>query len=55
MYGGLKGKGADMAWYMTSLEVENAVMRNVPIAGGAVDLYKCSDQVVRGYSTLCPI
>ena len=48
MYGGLQGVGADDAWYATSLEVEHAMLYNLPLVGAIADLYKCFDQIIRG-------
>ena len=47
MYGGLPGAGADDAWYSTSLEVEHALLFNLPLVGAIADLYKCFDQIIR--------
>ena len=48
MFGGLPGVGADTGWYTTSLQTELAMLQNVPVVGGALDLFKCFDQVIRG-------
>ena len=48
MYGGLQVVGADDAWYATSLEVEHAMLYNLPLVGAIADLYKCFDQIIRG-------
>ena len=48
MYGGLQGAGADDAWYSTSLEVEHAMLHNLPLVGAIADFYKCFDQIIRG-------
>ena len=48
MYGGLQGFGADDAWYATSLEVERAMLCNLPLVGAIADLATCFDQVIRG-------
>ena len=47
MYGGMKGVGASEAWYVTALEVEAARLSDVALVGGALDLYKCFDQILR--------
>ena len=47
MFGGLQGAGADDAWYSTSLEVEHALLHNLPLVGASADLYKCCDQIIR--------
>eukprot|EP00973_Karenia_brevis_P058466 8142706-Karenia_brevis.AAC.1 len=47
MYGGLKGVGASAAWYVTALEVEDAHVADISLVGGALDLFKCFDQILR--------
>ena len=48
MFGGLRGAGADDAWYSTSLEAEHAILHDLPLVGAIADLYKCFDQIIRG-------
>ena len=47
MYAGIVGRGASDAWYISSLAVELAKLEHNPIVGGALDLFKCFDQIVR--------
>ena len=47
MYGGVKGVGAAEAWYLTAVEVETAQFNDQAVVGGALDLFKCLDQIVR--------
>ena len=47
MFGGVQGIGADEAWYSTAVDVELAITQGTPHVGGALDLYKCFDQVLR--------
>ena len=47
MYAGIAGRGASDAWYLSSMEVELAKLEHTPIVGGALDLFKCFDQIVR--------
>ena len=47
MFGGLPGVGAEEAWYQTSLDVEYSLIADVPLVGGALDLFKCFDQIMR--------
>ena len=47
MFGCIQGIGASEAWYATSVDVEWAMAFHVPIIGGALDLYRCFDQVLR--------
>ena len=47
MFGGIQGVGASEAWYATAVDVEWAMTFNIPIIGGALDFYKCFDQILR--------
>ena len=47
MYGGIQGVGASEAWFATSIDVEWALISGTPLIGGALDLYKCFDQIMR--------
>ena len=48
MYAGVKGRGAQGAWYTTAMDLEKAfVADGTTLTGGAVDIYKCFDQVRR--------
>ena len=47
MYAGIAGRGASDAWYLSSMEVEWAKLERTPVVGGALDLVKCFDQIVR--------
>ena len=43
----LPGTGAEDAWYITAIMMEHLRCRDVPLSGGASDIYKCFDQVCR--------
>eukprot|EP00973_Karenia_brevis_P055130 7666161-Karenia_brevis.AAC.1 len=47
MFAGLPGRSAEDAWYLTALDVESSLISDVHLVGGALDLYKCFDQVIR--------
>ena len=47
MYGGIQGIGASEAWFATSIDIEWALASNTPLIGGALDLFKCFDQIMR--------
>ena len=47
MYAGVKGRAAEDGWYASSLDMEEAAMQDKPIVGGAVDIQKCFDQIIR--------
>ena len=47
MYSGLPGVGAQDAWYDMAMQIENAQFQQHNVTGGAVDMHKCFDQVVR--------
>ena len=47
MYSGLPGVGAQDAWYDMAMQVENADIRRDGATGGAVDIHKCFDQIIR--------
>eukprot|EP00973_Karenia_brevis_P008139 1102336-Karenia_brevis.AAC.1 len=47
MHAGLKHVGAETAWYCTSLEFEAAMLAEVPLVGGVLDIMKCFDQIIR--------
>ena len=47
MYAGVQGRGAQDAWYTTALDLEEAFMNAQPVTGGAVDIHKCFDQILR--------
>ena len=46
MYAGVPGGGAELAWWHLSAANEEAALTGSNIAGAAVDIYKCFDQVV---------
>ena len=46
-YAGLKGRSADDAWMLSSLDPEFAKIKGIPYLGGALDLFKCFDQIIR--------
>eukprot|EP00973_Karenia_brevis_P076462 10622962-Karenia_brevis.AAC.1 len=47
MHAGQPGIGAEQAWMVTGLELEYAHLAGLPFIGGALDLFKCFDQIVR--------
>ena len=48
MYAGVQGRGAQDAWYLTAIDLEHAfVATDTPVTGGAVDIYKWFDQIIR--------
>ena len=47
MYAGVPGVGAEEAWWTTAIDFEDLQCRGLHFTGGAVDIYKCFDQVVR--------
>ena len=47
MFAGVADRAADDAWYLTGLEVEMANLDHICLVGGAVDLFKCFDQLMR--------
>ena len=46
MFAGVPGCGASDAWYSAALDVEYWQACGEDITGGAVDIYKCFDQVI---------
>ena len=47
MFGGVQGVGAEEAWYSMAIDFEFAIVQGIPLVGGALDLFKCFDQVLR--------
>ena len=47
MFAGLPDRSADDAWFLTSIDLEAAIEHNQCLVGGALDLYKCFDQLIR--------
>eukprot|EP00973_Karenia_brevis_P045649 6322247-Karenia_brevis.AAC.1 len=47
MFAGIQGRSAEDAWYLTSLDSEHSQVFNEEFIGGALDLYKCFDQIIR--------
>lgn len=47
MFAGIPGVGSQDAWFSTSIDLENAQTQNLSYVGGALDMYKCFDQVLR--------
>ena len=48
MYAGVQGRGALDAWYSTAMDMEEAfVVNDTAVTGGAVDIHKCFDQILR--------
>ena len=48
MFGGIQGICAAEAWYATSLDLEWAIVSRTPMIGGALDVFKFFDQIIRG-------
>ena len=46
MYAGVPGGGAEMAWWQASLLREDAFHDQRDVIAGALDIYKCFDQIV---------
>ena len=47
LFAGIPGRGAEDAWWTTSLNIEHATMLGLKGTGGAVDLSKCFDRINR--------
>ena len=47
MFGGVQGVGAEEAWYSTAIDLELCMVKGISMVGGALDLFKCFDQVLR--------
>lgn len=47
MFSGIPGVGAQDAWYDVALQIEHAHAQGQTVVGGAVDIHKCLDQLVR--------
>eukprot|EP00973_Karenia_brevis_P044352 6143632-Karenia_brevis.AAC.1 len=47
MYAGKKGASATEAWYTVAMDLELTRLLNLPLVGGALDLHKCFDQIIR--------
>ena len=47
IFAGVPGRGAEDAWYLTSLAFEEHRTQGRDISGGAADIFKCFDQVCR--------
>eukprot|EP00973_Karenia_brevis_P080867 11218282-Karenia_brevis.AAC.1 len=47
MFAGKPGVGAEDAWFMAALDLEEAAVTKQAYIGGTLDLFKCFDQVVR--------
>ena len=47
MYAGVLGQGAEQAWWQPSLCSEHWGTKQTQATGGATDIYKCFDQIVR--------
>ncbi len=47
IYAGVPGRGADSAWHMHALDLERAHIHNTHSSHGALDLFKCVDQINR--------
>ncbi len=43
----LPGTGAEDAWYITAIVMEHLRCHDIPLSGGASDIYKCFDQICR--------
>ncbi len=47
MFAGIPGRSAEDAWWISAFLLENAHLANIPFSGGAVDIFKCFDQISR--------
>ena len=47
MFAGIPGRGAEDAWWLTSLGLEDTMLGNNPITGGGADIRKRFDAIVR--------
>ena len=47
IFAGTGGKGAADGVYETALQIEMAKLMGIDVTGGACDLYKCFDQIIR--------
>eukprot|EP00973_Karenia_brevis_P090512 12402933-Karenia_brevis.AAC.1 len=47
MFAGRPGAGAQDAWYLASLDLEQSQLLHADFIGGTLDLFKCFDQIVR--------
>ena len=47
MFAGIAARGAEDAWYLQSLDIEIAKLCGQDAIGGAADLFKCFDQIIR--------
>ena len=47
MYAGVAGRGAQDAWYSAAVDLEGAFVEGGAVTGGAVDIHKCFDQILR--------
>ena len=47
MFAGVQGRGAQDAWYSTAMDLEQAFLDDEALTGGAVDIHKCLDQILR--------
>ena len=47
MYAGVGAQGAEDAWYMAALNVEDLITKGVPYCGGTADIQKLFDQIPR--------
>ncbi len=47
IFAGIPGKGAEGAWWLTALDIEWAKLFDEWLSGGALDMYKCFDQLSR--------
>ena len=47
LFAGIPGRGAEDAWWLTSFTIEVARLCGYALTGGAVDIFKCFDQISR--------
>lgn len=47
MYTGIPPRGAEEAWMDTAIYLEEHLLEGTPVSLGAIDIYKCLDQLVR--------
>ena len=47
LFAGVGHAGAEDAWWQTSNLLEESILNNIQLTGGAADIWKCFDQVLR--------
>ena len=47
MFAGIPGRGAEDAWWLTSVSIEAWQSQKIQFSGASADIAKCFDQIVR--------